>query len=126
MANKRDLKKFIRNTCGALAAEIVLARAAFPEIPRREVHDIVSDIARMQCTSLAKVGISFDKTPGDFATVAEYHKAKRAYFSTAFGKLLGDFNDEVSGMVQRMNKALPEQVRQTIRDVVSGNEKAAE
>ena len=30
MANKRELKKFIRNTCGALAAEIVLARAAFP------------------------------------------------------------------------------------------------
>lgn len=44
MANKRQLKKFVRNTCGALASEIILARAAFPEIARKEVHDIVSDI----------------------------------------------------------------------------------
>ena len=80
----------------------------------------------MQCTNLAKVGISFDKTPRDFANMAEYHKAKRAYFNTAFGKLIGEFNDEVAVMVQRMNKALPEQVRQTIREAVKGTEKAAE
>lgn len=126
MANKRDLKKFIRNTCGAMAAEIVLARAAFPEIPRKEVHDIVSDIARMQCTNLAKVSISFDKTPGDFDTIAEYHKAKRAYFNTAFNKLIDDFDGEVTEMVKRMNAALPEQVRSTIRKAVSENAKAAE
>lgn len=126
MANKRELKKFIRNTCGAMAAEIVLARAAFPEISRKDVHDIVSDIARMQCTNLAKVGISYDKTPRDFDTLAEYHKAKRAYFNTAFSKLIDDFNEEVAGMVQRMNKALPEQVRHTIKETVAGNEKTAE
>lgn len=109
-----------------MAAEIVLARAAFPEISRKEVHDIVSDIARMQCTNLAKVGISYDKTPRDFDTLAEYHKAKRAYFNTAFSKLIDEFNDEVAGMVQRMNKALPEQVRHTIKETVAGNEKTAE
>ena len=37
MANKRDLKKYIRNTCGALAGEILLARAAFPAIERKTV-----------------------------------------------------------------------------------------
>lgn len=118
MANKRQLKKFVRNTCGALASEIILARAAFPEIARKDVHDIVSDIARLQCTTLAKVGISFDKAPHDYAELSEYHKARKAYFATAYGKLLDGFHDEVSAIVKRMNDALPEPVRQTIKEAV--------
>lgn len=35
MATKRELKKFIRNTCGALAAEILLARAPSPQSRER-------------------------------------------------------------------------------------------
>ena len=63
MANKREIKKFIRNTCGALAAEMLLARAAFPEIDRKETYEIITDIATLQTSALAKVGVTFDKTP---------------------------------------------------------------
>ncbi len=115
MANKRQLKKFIRNTCGALAAEIVLARAAFPSIDRKEVHDIVRDIARLQCTTLAKTGISFDKTPRDFETPAEYHRERRAYFTKAFDRLIENFDDGVTAIIKSMNAALPEDVRMQIK-----------
>ena len=76
MANKRDLKKFIRNTCGALASEIIIARVVFPAISREEVNDIVAQIAALQCTTLAKVGIVFDKAPGEYESAAAYRKER--------------------------------------------------
>ncbi len=115
MANKRDLKKFIKNTCGALAGEIILARAAFPQIGRKEVHDIVADIARLQSEALGKVSISFDKGVRDFATADEYRKAHAEYFATAYTKLLDNFDAAVAEIIKRMNAALPEDVREQIK-----------
>ncbi len=115
MATKRQLKKFVRNTCGALAAEIILARAAFPQIERKCVHDIISDIARLQAETIAKVGITFDKTPRDYTIGAEYKKARRTYFNTAYTKLLDNFDGSVSEIVKKMNAALPSEVREEIK-----------
>lgn len=115
MATKRDLKKFIRNTCGALAAEIILARAAFPSIERAKVYDIVSDIAALQVNTLPKVSIAYDKKPTDFTNLAEYHKARHAYYATAYDHLLESFEAQVAEIVTKMNAALPEDVRATIK-----------
>ena len=115
MATKRDLKKSVRNTCGALAAEIILASAAFGQIARKDVHDIINDIARLQAETIAKVGITFDKTPRDFADGAAYRKARRTYFHTAFGKLLEGFDTSVVEIVKKMNAALPAEVRDEIK-----------
>lgn len=52
MATKRQLKKAVRNTCGALAAEIIFARAAFPSIDRKNVLDIIVEIAGLQSDTL--------------------------------------------------------------------------
>ncbi len=115
MATKRQLKKFVRNTCGALAAEIIFARAAFPTIDRKTVHDIVADIAGLQADTLAKATIAFDKAPRDFENRAEYKKARRAYFGTAYTKLLDNFDEAVVNIVKRMNAALPEDVKAEIK-----------
>lgn len=115
MANKRDIKKFLKNTCGALASEIILARAAFPQVSRKDVHDIVADIARLQADALGKVSISFDKTARDFASANEYRKARAAYFAKAYAKLLENFDNTVAEIVKKMNAALPEEVREQIK-----------
>ncbi len=112
MANKRELKKFVRNTCGALAAEILLARAAFPEIERKKVHDIVVDIAGLQSSTLAKVTIAYPGT-------AENNKQKSAYFRAAYKKLLADFQESVREIVAKMNAALPEGVRLKIKEAAN-------
>ena len=119
MSTKRQLKKFVRNTCGALAAEIILARAAFPSINRKDVHDIVAEIAGLQCTTLAKAGISYDKTPRDFESMHEYRKDRRKYFATAFSHLAEDFDKDVEAIVKKMNAALPEDVRKAIKEVAA-------
>lgn len=115
MATKRDLKKFISNTCGALAAEIILARAAFPSIERGKVYDIVSDIAALQENTLPKVSIAYDKRAADFADYAEYRKARRTYFATAYDQLINKFEAGVADIVAKMNAALPDDVRATIK-----------
>lgn len=119
MATKRQLKKAIRNTCGALAAEIILARAAFPQIDRKQVHDIVADIAGLQADTLAKVSIAFDKTPRDYADGAQYKKARRTYFNTAYTHLLDGFDKAVEDIVAKMNAALPADVKAQIKAVAA-------
>ena len=119
MATKRQLKKFVRNSCGALAAEIILARAAFPQIDRKQVHDIVADIAALQADTLVKAGISFDKTPRDFADGHAYRKARSEYFATAYGRLMENFDSRIGEILKSMNAALPEQVREQFKEVAS-------
>lgn len=119
MATKRQLKKYVRNTCGALASEIILAHVAFPAIDGNKVSEIVTEIASLQCSAIARVGISYDKAPRDFESKNEYRKDRRAYFATAYNKLVADFNNDVLALVKKMNAALPEEVRQTIKETVA-------
>ena len=119
MATKRQLKKSVRNTCGALAAEIILARAAFPTIDRKKVHDIIVEIAALQSATLSKASIAFDKAPRDYAHKAEYNKARRTYFNTAYTALLDSFDDSVAEIIKKMNAALPDDVRQTIKEAAA-------
>lgn len=119
MATKRQLKKAVRNTCGALAAEIIFARAAFPSIDRKNVHDIIVEIAGLQSDTLTKASIAFDKAPRDYENKAEYNKARRTYFNTAYTNLLDCFDKAVVEIVKKMNAALPDEVRQTIKEAAS-------
>ena len=119
MATKRQLKKMVRNTCGALAAEIIFARAAFPQIDRKEVHDIIAEIAALQSDTLVKVGITFDKAPRDFEDGSLYKKARRDYFRKAFDSLMDSFDAGVEAVLKKMNAALPAEVRAQIKDAVA-------
>lgn len=119
MATKRDLKKYVRNTCGSLAGEILLARAAFPVIDRKTVHDIINDIAVLQSASLAKVSVAFDKKERDFADPAQYRKARSEYYAKAYGSLVCDFDDAVLEIVKKMNAALPAEVREAIKEAAA-------
>lgn len=119
MATKRQLKKSVRNTCGALAAEIILARAAFPSIDRKKVHDIIVEIASLQSTTLAKTSIAFDKAPRDYDNKAEYKKARRTYFDKAYTALLDSFDNAVAEIIKMMNAALPDDVRMAIKEAAA-------
>lgn len=118
MATKRDLKKFVRNTCGALAGEILLASAAFDQIDIEKVRDIVRRIAALQEDIISKVSIAFDKAPRDFDNRADYNKARAGYYSNAYTNLLNDFDEQVAEIVVAMNAALPEAVREELKTAV--------
>ena len=115
MANKRQLKKFIENTCGAVAAETVLSAAVFPEINRDAVNDIVNDALALQTQSLSRINVSFDKSERDFDNRAAYNKARHAYYTAAYKALLNEFDAKIVELVGKMNAALPQSVRDQLR-----------
>lgn len=119
MANKRELKKFIRNTCGALALDMVLARESFPAIDRKAVHDVVLEAARLQTRTLSRVSVEFDRTPAQFESKAAYNKARQAFYKEAYANLLADFEKAVKEIVGQMNAALPDEVRKAIKEAIS-------
>lgn len=119
MANKRNLKKYIRTSCGAAAVDMILARDAFPQIKRGDVYNIVAQAVALQQGSLSRVGINFDHAPKDFENKAIYNKERAKYFRQAYAKLLADFADGLDELVKKMNEALPEEVRKQIKEALA-------
>ncbi len=119
MANKRELKKYITETCGAMAADMIMTGYIFPEVNPDAVENIITRIAALQSDALSKCSTSFDKAPRDFGSLADYHKARRQYFAAAYSKLLKDFNAGVNEIVKAMNAALPEKVKDAFKKAVA-------
>lgn len=111
MPNKRTLKKQIKYICGDLAAECMIATDYVPGVDRDAMFKCVAEIAALQTGALANSTFSFDKVPSDFATVAEYHKARRAYYKAAYTALREKFNDKINSIVKAMNAAVPQKVK---------------
>jgi hypothetical protein len=112
MANKRQLKKFVRNVCGDLATEILVSSYCDNRINRDNVNVIVCDIADLQAETIAHCSFSFDKSARDFENKADYRKARYAYNRQAYKQLLNKFNEGVKAVVKSMNQALPAEVKE--------------
>lgn len=108
MANKRNLKKQIRYICGDIAGECLLAKTLIPGVNKEAMTDVIVKAAELQNTALCRTNISFDKSPKDFASKAEYRAARVHYFNQAFKKLSENFNNQVLSIVKEMNAAMPE------------------
>ncbi|MDO5395612.1 MAG: hypothetical protein Q4F07_06580 [Bacteroidales bacterium] len=117
MANKRQLKKNVRYTCGDLAAEILIASHVYKGFDRKEVVRIVSEIASLQEGTLKHISFSFDKSRASFESASAYNAAKAAYYRTAYKKLMAEFNEKVAAIVKDMNAAMP----QAVKDANKGN-----
>lgn len=108
MSNKRLLKKEIRNICGALAGECIIAKMAIADIDKAKMDEIVYKIADLQETAVKRVSVSFDRTPASFDyDMKAYNTAARKYYKAAFKALKDDFNKNVEEIIKEMNAALP-------------------
>ena len=111
MANKRQLKKRVRYTCGDLAAELLMASHMLKGFDRQEVAEIIGEIAHLQEGTLRHATFSFDKSHASFENGAEYNKARTAYYRAAYKKLADEFNEKVGAIVKKMNAAMPQAVK---------------
>lgn len=107
MANKRILKKQIRNVCGSIASECILAMEFVDGVDIDAMTQIVGRIATLQATSLSNATFTFDKTRNEFENDRAYNKAKTAYNHAAFNSLKAHFNTEVKEIVTDLNALLP-------------------
>ncbi|MDE6109218.1 MAG: hypothetical protein K2F72_02900 [Muribaculaceae bacterium] len=115
MANKRNVKKEIRNICGAMAAELLSAAACIEGFDEARVNELVGRIAALQVNGLSHCTFAFDKTPADFASPRAFNAARRAYNRAAFNKLAEDTRAEVNAILKEMNSMLPQSVRDAVK-----------
>lgn len=107
MASKRDLKKFIKCTCGDIAGECIFAKVYFDGIDCDKMDDIIVKAACLQTTTIDKVSVSFDKTLKSFdGNAFEYRKAKKAYYKECYKSLHKELAEAVNGIVDEMNATL--------------------
>lgn len=112
MSNKRNLKKEISNTCGALAYECIIAEEYVEGLDAEAMDKVILAIAQLQDHAISRCSISFDKTPKDFEDGAAYKKARHEYFAEAFRNLRKEFGEKVGEIVKEMNSLLPEAQRE--------------
>lgn len=117
MASKRQLKKRISYVCGELAAEIILASHILDKVDQAKVNSIVGEIAALQINARGRVSVAFDKLPRDFESLADYNKARYAYFKKAFASLRSEFGDKVLDIIKQMNEAIPAEERKKIVNI---------
>lgn len=116
MASKRKLKKQIHYACGDMAAETILASHFIEGFDRKIAEGLVSQIAQLQIETLSRCSFNFDHSPRDFENRAEYNRARRAYFKAAFKQLRNDFTARAQEIVHAMNQALPQAVRDQLKN----------
>ena len=105
MANKRSLKKQIHYICGDVAGEALMAKLIVPGVDKEAMNEVIIKVADLQTTGLARVNISFDKSPKDFDNISAYRKARAAYYKQAYKKLSEAFNNQLLAIVKDMNAA---------------------
>lgn len=116
MSNKRILKKEIRNICGALAGECIIAKWTVKGIDAEAMNEIVYKIADLQENSLRRVSVAFDRTPSSFENAKDYESAKEAYFKAAFKSLKDAFNASVDEILKEMNAHLPQEQKEANKE----------
>lgn len=112
MANKRSLKKAVRNVCADIATECLIAAQYVKGVEPEKMDAVIQKLADLQSSALSSISFGFDKIPSDFASVKEYKCAKERYFKKAFSSIKHKFSLHINEIVKEMNEALPEEVKQ--------------
>lgn len=119
MANKRDLKKQIKYICGEVALECIMTREYVDGVDPQQLNQLVVRTADLQQKSLKNATFAFDKTPKDFPTLKEYHKAANQYFAKAYKKFYAEFNKHIQEIVDQLNKAIPAEQRELNKKIAN-------
>lgn len=119
MANKRDLKKQIHYVCGELALTCIFTRDCIPGVNRKEIDDLIVEVATLQSNALEHLDFSFDKARKDFPNPADFNKAKAAYERKAYKSFTDEFNAKIAEIVKSLNTHLTAEQRELNKKAVA-------
>lgn len=108
MANKRDLKKYMKDMAANLAGETIFILNYYDNIDENKANCIIDKILILVTEKINDVSVSYDKTCKDsFAGDRHaFRKNKAAYYKGCYNKLAADFNDGVNTILKEMNSLL--------------------
>lgn len=120
MANKRNLKKYIKYTCGDIAGECIFANLYFEGVDHEKLAEAIVKTATLQTVMTDKVSVAFDKTPKSFrGNNFEYRKARTIYFKTCYKALKAEMTAKINEIVSEMNSALSKEQKDANKAALS-------
>lgn len=120
MANKRDLKKNIRYTCGDIAGECIFAETVFDGIDANKMNAVIVKVAVLQEDAIKKISVSFDKAPRDFKNnMKEYRKARRDYYRECVKGIAKFMRESIESVVTDMNALMPSSQKEAIKKALA-------
>lgn len=120
MANKRDLKKQIKLTCGDIVGECVFAKLYFDGVDQDKMDEIIVRTACLQTSAIDKVTVWYDKTLKSFDNnVKKYRKARNNYFKSCYNAIKTELSEAVSEIVTEMNSALSQEQKDANKAALS-------
>ena len=109
MANKRELKKAIKMSCGEIAGQCLMAESSLKDADIDKWDNIIVNAAMLQKEAVTRVSAEFDKTPKDFESKSAYNAARKAYFKGVEKSIADYMHTEVAKIVEAMNALLPKE-----------------
>jgi len=104
MSKKRNLKKFIRNLSEGVVVCVLPAAVNLNKITEQRADEIIEEISIAQTRTLARLSAVYDKCQKDFATKAEFRKAKTAYYKELCLKARKEFVARMQTFLDEVNK----------------------
>ena len=108
MANKRDLKKYLKTMAANLAGETIFILNYYENIDEAKADAVIDKILALVTEKINNVSVSFDKTCklSFEGNSKNYRKARTAYYKQCYKELANEFNQGVQDILKEMNGLL--------------------
>lgn len=108
MANKRQLKKFMKDMAANLAGETIFILNYYDGIDEDKANDVIDKIFNLLTEKINDVSVGYDKTCKEFyaGDRKKYRKERTAYYKQCYKKLYVDYNEGVKEILKDMNALL--------------------
>lgn len=111
MANKRIFKKAVNTMSATICEEMMFAYVNEPKADKKKISEAVGQVLEASETALDNSNVKFDRGVKAFPNLADYSKAKAAFFKALFDKIIADYNAAMSAAMKTFNEALPQEVK---------------
>ena len=110
--NKRDFKKYVESVGDSACAAMVDACELHENVDKNKAANAVEKVIAAVAAAKSNADVTFDKGVKAFDSLAEYSKAKSAFFKQLFKKIYDDFYNELDAAVKEFNEGVPEDIKE--------------
>lgn len=111
MANKREFKKYAEALGASVCEAMMLAYYNQKDVDKKAIEKAIAQVLGATAAAKSNANVTFDKGPKAFDSLADYSKAKKAFFKQLFNKINDDFNKEINAALKTFNAAIPQRVK---------------
>ena len=109
--NKREFKKYVESLGDSACAAMVDIYDNVENADKEKIANAVEKVISATAAAKSNADVVFDKGVKAFNSLAEYSKAKKAFFKQLYKKIYEDFYKELDEAVKEFNSAVPEEVK---------------